>query len=85
VFKNLLIATSEPAGSILISDMGDFRWIVKIQQNIVFSTFFRWNVFSTPFAGSFYPYMELVTIFGVPHGKFCLRAFFAFFDQFGDY
>jgi hypothetical protein len=33
-----LFATSERAGSILISDMGDFRWIVKIQQKIVFST-----------------------------------------------
>jgi hypothetical protein len=54
--------------------MGDFRWIVKIQQKIVFNTFFRWNVYSTPFAGSFYPYKELVTIYGVPHGKFCLRS-----------
>jgi uncharacterized membrane protein len=61
----IIIATSERAGSILISDMGE---------KIVFSTFFRWNVYSTPFAGSFYPYMELVTIYGVPHGKFCLRS-----------
>jgi hypothetical protein len=58
-------STSERAGSILISDMGE---------KIVFNTFFRWNVYSTPFAGSFYPYMELVTIYGVPHGKFCLRS-----------
>jgi hypothetical protein len=50
-------STSERAGSILISDMGE---------KIVFNTFFRWNVYSTPFAGSFYPYTELVTIYGVP-------------------
>jgi uncharacterized membrane protein len=30
-------------------------------------------VFNT-FAGSFYSYMELVTIYGVLHGKFCLRS-----------
>jgi hypothetical protein len=41
-----LIATSERAGSILISGMGDFCWIVNFS-----STFFRWIVFSTPLCG----------------------------------
>ena len=81
-------STSERAGSILISDMGE---------QIVFNTFFRWNVYSIPFAGSFYPYMELVTIYGVPHTMVhgvphfvvreivLFRAFLAFFVQFCDY
>jgi hypothetical protein len=49
-------STSERAGGILISDM------VQICEKKLCNTFFRWNVYSTPFAGSFYPYMELVTI-----------------------
>jgi hypothetical protein len=52
--------------AVLISLIGDFCWIVC---SLVFTTFFRWIVCSTPSRAHFiHIYMELVTIFGIPHG-----------------
>ena len=63
-----------------VYDLVEFSFKLPLERSVpvIFSSMvqhlFPLECVSTPFAGSFYPYMELVTIYGVPHGKFCLRA-----------